>query len=117
MSVTLNRLMLRMKDSLDETPEIPQLTQQQVALIVKQVFFHIGDALASGEDVYLDGFGRFHPDVKPPRKVKSGLTSEVHTTSYKIYVKFTPFKQLNEQVSVFLKQIGFDPDNFTEGED
>lgn len=111
MSVTLNRIVARIQNQIDEIPEIPQLTQQQLSFLLKQVFFQIGDALASGEDVYLEGFGRFHPDLKPPRKIKSGITSEVHTTDYKIYVKFTPFKKLNTQVSSFLESLGLTIDD------
>ena len=111
MSVTLNRIVNRIRNDIDEIPEIPQLTQQQLSYLLKQVFFQIGDALSSGEDVYLEGFGRFHPDVKPPRKIKSGFTSETHVTGYKIYVKFTPFKQLNTQVASFLKSLGFTEDD------
>jgi len=113
-SVTLNRIVNRIRSDIDEIPEIPQLTQQQLAYLLKQVFFQIGDALSSGEDVYLEGFGRFHPDIKPPRKIKSGITSKVHTTGYKIYVKFTPFKQLNIQVSSFLASLGFTEDDLPE---
>jgi len=71
-----------------------------------QTFGEIGDALAHGEDVYLEGFGRFYPDCKPPRKVKSGLTSETHMTKFKVFVRFNAFKQLNGRVQKFMHHIG-----------
>jgi nucleoid DNA-binding protein len=81
-------------------------TQQEILGLMHGVFYQIGDALASGEDVYLEGFGRFYPDCKPPRKVKSNLTEEEHTTPFKVFVRFNPFKQLNDKVQVFLENFG-----------
>jgi len=106
MSVTFQKLATRIQKSYENDPEAPQITQPQLVGIMHRVFFLIGDALASGEDVYLESFGRFYPDCKPPRKVKSGLTSETHVTSYKVFVRFNPFKQLNNQVEIYLRKLG-----------
>jgi nucleoid DNA-binding protein len=106
MSVTFRTLANRVQKSYDNDPDAPQITQPQLIGIMHRVFYLIGDALSSGEDVYLEGFGRFYPDCKPPRKVKSGLTSETHVTGYKVFVRFNPFKQLNNQVEVYLRRLG-----------
>jgi nucleoid DNA-binding protein len=74
--------------------------------LMSQTFSEIGDALSHGEDVYLEGFGRFYPDCKPPRKVKSGLTEETHMTKFKVFVRFNAFKQLNNRVQEFMHLIG-----------
>jgi nucleoid DNA-binding protein len=108
MSVTFQKLATRIQKSYDNDPDAPQITQPQLVGIMHRVFYLIGDALSSGEDVYLEGFGRFYPDCKPPRKVKSGLTSSTHVTDYKVFVKFNPFKQLNNQVEIYLKRLGLD---------
>lgn len=106
MSVTGQKLAARVQRSFAEDLRSPQLTQQQLLLLMNRTFFLIGDALASGEDVYLEGFGRFYPDCKPPRKIKSGITEKTHLTSYKVFVRFNPFKQLNLQVEKYLQNLG-----------
>jgi nucleoid DNA-binding protein len=98
----------RLQEELENDPNYPKLTQQQVMGLMTGVFKHISDALAYGEDVYLEGFGRFYPDCKAPRKIKSGLTSQTHITKYKIFVKFNAFKQLNKRVQGFLRKLCLD---------
>ncbi len=104
MSVTSQKLASRVQNDLKTL----DYTQAQLMFLMNRTFFHIGDALASGEDVYLEGFGRFYPDCKPPRKVKSGLTSEEHLTEFKVFVKFNAFKQLNIQVQKLMKRLGIE---------
>lgn len=110
MSVTYQKLAGRIQND----PKALDYTQTQLMILMNRVFFHIGDALASGEDVYLEGFGRFYPDCKPPRKIKSGLTSEEHLTEFKVFVKFNAFKQLNIQVQELMKRLGIE--DYPEGE-
>jgi nucleoid DNA-binding protein len=105
-SVTAFKLALRVQEDLEKAGVIKGTDPQLLLKIMNRVFYQIGDALAAGEDVYLEGFGRFYPDCKPPRKVKSGLTSEVHTTDYKVFVRFNAFKQLNKRVQEFLCTLG-----------
>lgn len=105
MSVTYQKLAARIQKKFDEDRNLPQLNQQQLMALMTQIFFTIGDALASGEDVYLDGFGRFYPGVSPPRKVNSPMSGESET-GYRIRVKFNPFKALEEQVERYLQELG-----------
>lgn len=112
MSVTFQKLATRIQGDIENNSVIPHLTQSQIMLLMNRTFEHIGQALSNGEDVYLEGFGRFYPDCKPPRKVRSGLTSEVHTTRFKIFVRFNPFKELNQQVQRFLEQLGITEEDF-----
>jgi len=105
-SVTFQKLASRVQEDIENNPDVPHLTQQQLMQLMSRVFDHIVDALAYGEDVYLEGFGRFYPDCKPPRKVRSGLTSEEHMTKFKVFVRFNPFKQLNSRVQSFLEKLG-----------
>lgn len=111
MSVTYQKLANRLQSD----PKALDYTQNQLMYLMSRIFFHIGDALASGEDVYLEGFGRFYPDCKPPRKIKSGLTSEEHMTDFKVFVKFNAFKQLNTQVQELMKRLGIE--EYLGGED
>jgi nucleoid DNA-binding protein len=105
-SVTFQKLSTRVLLEIEEDPNFPTLSSNQILLLLTRSFDQIGTALSHGEDVYLEGFGRFYPDCKPPRKVKSGLTSEIHTTKHKVFVRFNPFKTLNRRVQVFLGRLG-----------
>lgn len=112
MSVTYNKLGKRISKRLnlleeDAEKELPRITE-----ILRVAFVEIGSALANGEDVYLEGFGRFYPDFKPPRKIHSGITNKEYMTKRKIFVRFNAFKGLNSKVQKYLKQLGFS----TEGE-
>jgi nucleoid DNA-binding protein len=106
MSVTFSKLAIRVLEDLEKLNDDPKFKQQEILALMHRVFYHIGDALASGEDVYLEGFGRFYPDCKPPRKVKSNLTEEEHVTDFKVFVRFNSFKQLNSRVQNFLESFG-----------
>lgn len=109
MSVTYQKLSSRLQNTIRQDAELNSLNQDQIAKILRAGFYLIGEALSNGEDIYLEGFGRFRPDCKPPRKIKSWITESTHTTEYKVFVKFTAFKQLNNQVQKFLAKIGFTP--------
>ena len=106
MSVTFAKLAARIQSDLDKDTNDPKFKQQEILAVMHRIFYHIGDALATGEDVYLEGFGRFYPDCRPPRKVKSNLTEEEHTTDFKVFVRFNSFKQLNNRVQAFLESFG-----------
>ena len=116
MSVTYLKLASRVQNMVKKEAELKDLTQTQIIALMRCSFYLIGEALSNGEDVYLEGFGRFHPDCKPPRKVRCNLswateTEQEHVTDYKVFVKFTAFKQLNKQVQKFMTKIGFVPPN------
>ena len=107
MSVTYIKLARRLQPRL-MTKEGLDLTQVEIQRILRAVFFEIGDALASGEDVFLEGFGRFYLDYRPPRRICSGLTKESHMTKKKVFVRFTAFDKLHKQVQDYLKAIGIE---------
>ena len=109
MSVTYHKLSGRIHKAIAKDKELKDLTPAQIAKVLRYGFLLIGEALSSGEDIYLEGFGRFRPDCKPPRKVKSWITDQTYTTDYKVFVRFTAFKQLNAQVQKFMAKIGFTP--------
>lgn len=105
MSVTFQKIASRLQKVYDDTPDSLQLNQQQLIALMTQIFYLIGDALASGEDVYLDGFGRFYPAPRAPRKVNTPITGKSET-GYRIKVKFNPFKALEDQVEDYLRKLG-----------
>lgn len=104
MSVTYNKLSERVAKNL----EVKGVYIDSVAIkgIIRMAFNEIGDALSSGEDVYLEGFGRFYPDYRPTRVIKSGLTKEEHTVHKKVCVRFNAFDKLITKVQDFLIKIG-----------
>ena len=107
MSVTFAKLANRVHDRLDEHNF--SLPREHLQAIIQFTFFEIGDALASGEDVFLRGFGRFYPDYKPSRKIRSGLEGmkqEEFQTKRKVFVRFKPFNELNAQVQRYLETLG-----------
>lgn len=106
MSVTFQKLSDRVHAETEKDLGFPSLTRNQVLLLLTSSFDQIGHALSHGEDVYLEGFGRFYPDCKPARKVKSGLTLATHTTKPKVFVRFNAFKSLSGRVQVFLGRLG-----------
>ena len=80
MSVTFNKLSTRVQEVAQKEKVFKDLSPQDIALLLRYCFFYIGEALSNGEDVYLEGFGRFRPDCKPPRKIKSWITEQTHMT-------------------------------------
>lgn len=112
MSVTYTKLAARVQSRLNEHGI--ELTQAQLQTFLRVAFFEIGDSLASGEDVFLEGFGRFFPDYKQPRQIKSGLTKSAHMTKKKVFVRFTAFDKLSQQVQKYLKKLGVEIEEDTD---
>ena len=108
MSVTFHKLAERIQDKLQ--PTAVTLSTDQIQLLLRLACHEIGDALSSGEDVFLDGFGRFYPDFKPQRKVKSGLTKSEHVIRKKVFVRFSAFSKLTEKVQAYIKALGLSED-------
>lgn len=101
MSVTYAKLAERLASALSDTDI--ELTQDQAHDVLHVVMDLIIDALANGEDVALDGFGRFYPDMKPPKKVHSGITRKNYNIGYRVIVKFNAFSRLNSKVRKLLQ--------------
>ena len=105
MSITYGKLSKRVKSDMTDLG-FQKLTDNQANAICRLVFANIAEALSEGEDVYLEGFGRFYPNCVPPKKVKSSLTGREMVTDYKVVVKFNSFSKLDEKVGIFLEQLG-----------
>jgi nucleoid DNA-binding protein len=101
MSVTFTKLAERLALALNNQEDpvvLPTLSQEQASIMSRLIMDIIIDALASGEDVSLDGFGRLYPDIKPPKKVHSGITRKNYEIGYRVLVKFNAFSKLNSRV-------------------
>lgn len=104
MSVTYNKLVERVHNNLSRLGYT--YDKDDVARIITAGYFSVAEALSSGEEVFLERFGRFYVDVKPPRKIKSGLTAKEHQTKSKAFVRFNPFSDLTKGVQRYLSDIG-----------
>jgi len=107
MAVTYQKLAGRVKNTLDAEGSL-NLSTNDVHRLLLATFGEIITALSTGEDIYLEGFGRLYPDCRAPKHVKSGLTKEEHTTGYKIFVRFNAFKNLNVRVQSYLEELGLE---------
>lgn len=104
MSVTYGKLANRILEDLEEKQHpLRCLSQEQVILILRVGNEVIMDALSEGEDVELEGFGRFWPDIKPPRALHSNLTQSEHQIGHKVLVRFNAFTKFSQRVHKLLR--------------
>lgn len=110
MSVTFPDLAKRTKSALDTEDEDIDITEEDLRVVLKIAVREIGSALSVGEDVYLEGFGRFYPHLHPPRKVNYGLGEEQkkYKTGVRATVRFNPFTKLRDEVHKYLKDLNLD---------
>lgn len=85
--------------------EIPELNNVQIMGILRVATDQIIEALSEGEDVALDGFGRFYPDIKPPKKVHSGITGKKYNIGPRVIIKFNAFNKMSKEVSKLIRWV------------
>lgn len=106
MSVTYGKLANRILEDLESKQHpLRCLNPDQVASILRAGNEAIMDALSEGEDVELDGFGRFWPDIKPPRALHSNLTQSEYQLGHKVLVRFNAFTRFNRRVHKLLRWV------------
>ncbi len=110
MSVTFSKLADRVDALVKDYPR----SKVDTKTILRLAFLEVGNALAAGEDIFLEGFGRFYPGYRPTRTVKSGLTKSEHVVGLKALVRFTAFDKLNVRVQKYLVTLGIVEDRETE---
>jgi len=113
-SVTFSKLADRINAAVKDHVQSADVDTQT---ILRLAFLEIGNALASGEDVFLEGFGRFYPGYRPARVIRSGLTNTQHDVSRKAVVRFNAFEKLNTRVQAYLVQLGIEDGQKDEGKD
>ena len=77
----------------------PQLSRRELDLAVKTVVAHLSEALASGQQIELRGFGSFSLHYKSPRVGRNPKTGEPVALTGKYMPHFKPGKALREQVN------------------
>lgn len=75
------------------------ITHNQVGVTVDATITAISDALRSGEDVVLTGFGSFKPKVRGARRGRNPKTGEAVDIPAHTVVQFTAGKGLKEAVN------------------
>ena len=112
MSVTYGKLAARLATVLDNDTtrgSLPRLNSDQITILLKLSADIIIEALSEGEDVELEGFGRFYPNIKPPKTVRSGITQQSYNVGHRVIVKFNPFSKMSNKVDMLLKRVNLAP--------
>lgn len=104
MAVTYSHIAKRLKDAFSR--EGIRMSEEDLKVFCKLFTQEISEALSKGEDVYLEGFGRFYPAFKPSKRLKSGITQKEHLIEKRVVIKFKPFERLNTKAQEFLRAMG-----------
>ena len=84
----------------DQTdPDIPKMKKSGVYDILKASFDVMKQAIASGEDVSIPGFGKYKVSTRKARKGRNPRTGETIDIKAKQVVRFAPSSVLREAVA------------------
>jgi len=84
----------------DQTdPDIPKMKKSGVYDILKASFDVMKQAIASGEDVSIPGFGKYKVSTRKARKGRNPRTGEAINIGAKQVVRFAPSSVLREAVA------------------
>ena len=80
-------------------PDIPKMKKSGVYDILKASFDVMKQAIASGEDVSIPGFGKYKVSTRKARKGRNPRTGEAIDIEAKQVVRFAPSSVLREAVA------------------
>lgn len=86
-------------DLADKLAEAHKLTKTQAKAIVEDVLKGISQAAAKGDEVSLNGFGKFKVQDKPARECRNPSTGETIKIAASKKLVFQPAKALKEAVN------------------
>ncbi|EJU15114.1 histone-like DNA-binding protein [Sphingomonas sp. LH128] len=75
------------------------LTKADARKIVDSVFIAVADAAAKGEEISLNGFGKFKVKDTPEREGRNPATGEVMTIKAARKLSFTPAKAVKDKLN------------------
>ncbi|MFC3215769.1 MULTISPECIES: HU family DNA-binding protein [Novosphingobium] len=75
------------------------LTKADARKVVDAVFTAIGDAAAKGEEISLNGFGKFKVKDTPEREGRNPATGETMTIKAARKLAFTPAKAIKDKLN------------------
>ncbi|EIZ77221.1 histone-like DNA-binding protein [Novosphingobium sp. Rr 2-17] len=86
-------------DLADTLAETAGVTKADARKIVDAVFTAIGDAAAKGEEISLNGFGKFKVKDSPEREGRNPATGEAMTIKASKKLSFTPAKAIKDKLN------------------
>ncbi|AZI36069.1 DNA-binding protein HU [Caenibius tardaugens NBRC 16725] len=75
------------------------ITKADAKKLVDGVFVAIGDAAAKGEEISLNGFGKFKVKDSPEREGRNPATGETMTIKASRKLTFTPAKAVKDKLN------------------
>lgn len=75
------------------------VTKADAKKLIEAVFTAIGDAAAKGEEISLNGFGKFKVKASPERKGRNPATGEAMTIKASKKLSFTPAKAVKDKLN------------------
>lgn len=75
------------------------ITKTDARSIVDAVFTAIGDAAAKGEEIAINGFGKFKVKDSPEREGRNPATGEAMTIKASKKLAFTPAKAVKDKLN------------------
>lgn len=75
------------------------ITKADAKKLVDGVFVAIGDAAAKGEEISLNGFGKFKVKDSPEREGRNPATEEAMTIKASKKLTFTPAKAVKDKLN------------------
>lgn len=75
------------------------ITKADAKKLVDGVFAAIGDAAAKGEEISLNGFGKFKVKDSPEREGRNPATGEAMTIKASKKLTFTPAKAVKDKLN------------------
>ena len=85
-------------DIVERVAELTGYPKTRVALVYETIFELMAEALASGEQVSVPGFGGFFVSERKARQGRNPLTGEPIQIAASKTVRFRPAKALKEQL-------------------
>ncbi|KAK0330481.1 hypothetical protein LTR94_032679, partial [Friedmanniomyces endolithicus] len=86
-------------DLAEQLSSVHDLSKADAKKIVEAVFADITDAVAKGDEVSINGFGKFKVKDSPERQGRNPATGEAITIAASRKLTFAPAKQVRDRMN------------------
>ena len=86
-------------DLAEQLSSVHDLSKADAKKIVEAVFADITDAVAKGDEVSINGFGKFKVKDSPERQGRNPATGEAITIAASSKISFAPAKQVRDRLN------------------
>lgn len=86
-------------DLAEQLSSVHDLSKADAKKIVEAVFADITDAVAKGDEVSINGFGKFKVKDLPERQGRNPATGEAITIAASRKISFAPAKQVRDRLN------------------